>query len=406
MDEYLDVRGEDLVIKLAIFGPGDELYFWFGHMSLIIENTRTGQYNSYDYGTFSFNKDHFFVNFAMGRLWYSCESHSASSVINGYLRNNRDITLYTLYLPPEKRLEVFRFAEESILPENKFYLYHHFKDNCVTRILNIINHATGGQFREQFDNEPGRFTLRQHVRRHTWRSPFIDWILNFWMGQDIDTPTTVWEEMFLPSEVARNITDFSYKDRDGVSGNLVSDVNTVYNSFGRPAVLDIPRKQWPREFAFSLFLSLFLGLLFFIQVKSPPVGQVALGICHSLFGLIFGTAGFLLFFMNVFTEHDYTYHNINLFFCNPLLLAAFPLGIRYASADNYNKRLFAETSLRVIWLLTALGVFLSMLVKLSPNIWQQNLTDQMLILPVALTLSLEPAGLSRLIKRIFWRSLL
>jgi hypothetical protein len=223
------------------------------------------------------------------------------------------------------------------------------------------------------------------------------------MGQDIDTPTTVWDEMFLPSEVAKRIVGFSYTDADGVSRNLVSDVEKVYESYGRPAVLDAPRTQWPREFAFSLVLSLFLGFLFFVQAKSPPVGQVALGICHTFFGLVFGTAGLLLLFMSLFTEHDYTYHNINLFFCNPLLLAAVPLGLRYAAADNYNKRLSAETSLRLIWLLTVFGIFVSMLVKLSPRFWQDNLTDQMMVLPLAVTLALEPAGLRRLIKRIFWR---
>jgi hypothetical protein len=107
--------------------------------------------------------------------------------------------------------------------------------------------------------------------------------------------------------------------------------------------------------------------------------------------------------MSTFTAHDYTYHNINLLFCNPLLLAAVPLGLRYASSPNYNKRLFAESSLRLIWLLTALGIFLSMLIQVNSRFPQDNLADQLLLLPVALTLSLEPAGLRRLIERLFWR---
>jgi len=400
---FQEVRGEDLEVKIAVFGPGDELYFWWGHMALIIDNKRTGYSRSYDWGIFSFNVDQFFANFAMGRLWYESGSSSAQNVISNYMRSNRDITVFTLDLSPERREEIYRLAEESTLYENRYYLYHHFYDNCVTRILNIIDQITDGQFTEHFKNEPGRFTLRQHVRRHTWRSPFFNWILNFWMGQKIDVPISVWDEMFLPSEVARHIVDFSYIDTEGVSRNLVSDVEEVYRSYGRPAVLEVPRKQWPRELTFSLFLSLFLGFLFYVQKKSPAAGQVLLGICHTVLGFVFGTAGLVLLFMSLFTEHDYTFNNINLFFCNPLLLAAVPLGLRYASADNYNKRLFAETSLRLIWLFTVLGVFVSMLVKLSPRFWQDNLPDQMLILPVALILSLEPASLRRLIKRIFWR---
>jgi uncharacterized protein YqhQ len=107
--------------------------------------------------------------------------------------------------------------------------------------------------------------------------------------------------------------------------------------------------------------------------------------------------------MGNFTDHDYTYHNTNFLFCSPLLLVAVPLGIRYAVSKNYNSRLRCEFTLRLLWLLVVIGIFVSMLIKLFPWFWQDNLTDQMLLLPIALTLSLEPAGLKRMIERIFWR---
>ena len=397
------VPGEDLVVKVALFGPGTELYFWWGHIALIIENTRTRQARSFDFGLFSLENAEFFVNFAFGRLWYSSGMIPAAISIGGYVNNNRSVTLFTLDLPPERREAVLAFAEYSVRPENRYYLYHHFDDNCSTRIRDILDIATYGQFSEAFLYKPGRFTFRQHIRRHTWHSPFFDWILNFWMGQGIDAPITVWQEMFLPSEVAKRITEFTFTDSYGNIRQLVSDIEYYFEAEGRPPVLDIPRQRWPHALALSLAVALFLGFLFFVQSKSPAAGQVALGICHSLFGLVFGITGLMLFFMSTFTAHDYTFNNINLFFCNPLLLAAIPLGIKYASASCYNKRLFIELSLRLLWLLTFLGIIVSMLVKLSPHFWQQNLTDQLLLLPIALILAFEPKGLRRLIERIFWR---
>jgi hypothetical protein len=395
--------GSELTIKIAVMGPGDELYFWWGHIALVIDDARTGQSHFYDYGLFSFDKDNFFVNFAFGRLWYSCGVSSAANNIVGYVFTNRDVVLYTLDLLPEKREEVRRKAESDILPENRDYLYNHFSHNCATPVINIIDAATDGQFRAQYGNEPGRFTLRQHVRRHTWFSPFIDWILNFWMGQGIDTSITVWDEMFLPSEVGKRISEFQYTDSRGDSRSLVSGTEVVYESQDRHPVLEFPRRQWPRELALSLFISLILCGMFLLQAKSTAHGQVALGITHSLLGLFFGVAGLLLFFMSNFTDHDYTWHNSNLLFCNPLLLIAFPLGIRYAVSKNYNSRLRTEFILRLLWLLVVLGIVASMLIKLLPWFWQQNLTDQMLMLPIALVLSLEPAGLKRMIERVFWR---
>jgi len=208
-------RGEDLTVRIAVFGPGTELYFWWGHIAMIIDDDATGRSYLYDYGLFFIQGAGFFTNFALGRLIFSTGRLPTWNGFAGYIMNNRDIIVYTLDIPPEKREMILRQAQWDVLPENSDYLYHHFRHNCVTPLLHLIDMATEGQFKGRFANEPGRFTLRQHVRRHTWHSPFIDWILNFWMGQVIDVPTTVWDEMFLPSEAARNIADFEFVDPDG-----------------------------------------------------------------------------------------------------------------------------------------------------------------------------------------------
>jgi hypothetical protein len=396
-------RGDNLTIKIAVMGPGDELYFWWGHIALVIDDASSSQSRFYDYGVFTFGAENFFVNFAFGRLYYSSAVSAASGNYTLYQHFNRDITLYTLDIPPYKREQIREYAENSVLPENRLYLYHHFKKNCTGPILEVLNMATDGQFEEHYSAEPGRFTLRQHVRRHTWFSPAVDWVLNFWMGQDIDTPITILQEMFVPSEIAKRICEFTYTDSHGVSRPLVSNVEEIWRSQGRHPVLDTPRRQWPGTLAFSLFLAAALGFLFYVQQKRPALGQVALGIFHSLSGIVFGGAGLVLFFLSLFTDHDYTYHNANLLFCNPLFLAAIPLGICYAKSKNYYKRLPVEFALRLLWLLCALGIFASMLIKLLPQFWQQNLVDQTLMLPIALVLSLEPVGLKRMLRRLFWR---
>jgi len=389
----LFAEGENLTLKVAVMGPGDELYFWWGHIGLIIEDTVAGSSRFYDYGLFSFDNENFFYNFAFGRLLYSCGVSSTAGNLNSYVNTNRDIFVYTLDLPPEKRAEVKRFADFNVLPENRDYYYHHFRDNCSTRIRDIIDLATDGQFKEQYGNAPGRYTLREHVRRHTWFSPVGDWLLNFWMGQGIDTPITVWVDMFLPAEVGKRIEEFMYTDADGIRRKLVTSVETVYRAKNRPAVLEIPRKQWPRQLVFSLALSAIFGFFFFLQAKKIRAGVVLCGISMSLCGLVFGIAAVLLYFMNLFTNHDYTYNNANMLFATPLLLAAVPLGICYALTKDHDKRVTYDALLRLLWLLTVIGIFVSMAIKLLPWFWQKNLTDQMLMLPIALTFTVQPVGL-------------
>jgi len=394
----LFAEGENLTLKIAVIGPGDELYFWWGHIALIIEDSIKGTSSFYDYGIFSFDNENFFFNFAIGRLLYSCGVTPTEWNIANYFYTNRDMKVYTLDLPPEKRMEVLNFAETNVLPENRDYLYHHFDDNCSTRIRDIIDLMTDGQFYEQYGKAPARFTFRQHVRRHTWFSPAADWALNFWMGQVIDKPIYMWDEMFLPSEVGKNIEDFWYTGADGIRRKLVTSEETVYSAKGRPVVLDVPRKQWPRELAFSLVLSAIFGSFFYLQYKKIRAGRILIGriltgVSMSISGLVFGFAGLLLYFMNIFSDHTYTYQNFNMLFGTPLLLAAVPLGIYYAFTKNEQKRLFYEALLRLLWLLTALGVLVSMALNLLPAFYQQNLTDQMLVLPIALVFAFQPAGL-------------
>ena len=207
---FLFANGENLTVKIAVMGQGTELYYWWGHISLIIEDSRTNRSYLYDYGLFSFNQEDFFINFAMGRMAYKCGVSPTELGLDVYRAKNRSITIYTLDIPPEARVRVRDFVEWNILPENHTYNYHHFFDNCSTRIRDIIDLATDGQFKEKFGEKmsENNFTLRDHVRRHTWFSPFYDWLLNFWMGQVIDTPLTIWEEMFLPAEVGRRMEDF------------------------------------------------------------------------------------------------------------------------------------------------------------------------------------------------------
>ncbi|MCL2176056.1 MAG: DUF4105 domain-containing protein [Treponema sp.] len=398
-----ETDGENLTIKIAVAGAGTELYFWWGHIALVIEDSDTGRNYFYDYGLFSFDSENFYANFAMGLMMYSCGASSAEASIATFKRRNRSVVYYTLDLPPETKVKIRDFVEENILPQNRDYRYHLFRDNCSTRIRDIIDYATDGQFKDEYGDLDGRFTLRDHVRRHTYFSPFADWFLNFLMGQVIDTPIKVWDDMFIPAEVGRLIQEFSYNDVNGVTRKLVSSpesIEVIFESSGRPDVLDIPRKQWPMQLAFSLVLCAIFGLFFYIYSKNIRAGRTLAGISMSLCGLVFGLSGLLLYFMAIFTDHDYTYQNLNMIFSSPILLAAVPIGIGYAAAKN-SKIIVYDFLSRIIWLFTAAAVLVSMLLNLLPWFYQKNLPEQLLMLPFSILLAFQPVGLQAIIDKYF-----
>jgi hypothetical protein len=389
-------RGDDLTLKIAVMGPGDELYFWWGHLAIVVEDAARGDARLYDYGVFSFDSEDFFLNFAFGRMTYQSVRSSAERVYQRYINDNRDVTLYTLDLDAETKARVAAFLEWNVRPENRDYRYHHFRDNCVTRILNVLDEEIGGQFYGKYGSEPGRFTLRQHVRRHTWFSPFADWLLCFLMGQGIDRQITKREEMFLPSEVGRNIVDFTYIDSEGRERKLVSDIEIVNKAAGRPPVLEVPRKQWPSELVLGIGIAAALIAVMRIRKRQERCGRVLWGAINMLFGLFLGLVGSLLFFLTFFTDHDYVWHNANVIFINPLLLAAVPLGLIVMFSKKPVKVMFSETLLRGLWTYVLLGGLVSMLIKLSPAYFQQNQVTLALIMPFAAVLSIIPDLVSRI----------
>ena len=113
-----------------------------------------------------------------------------------------------------------------------------------------------------------------------------------------------------------------------------------------------------------------------------------MGITQSLLGLFFGLAGSMLFFMTFFSNHDYTFHNSNILYVNPLLLGAVPLGIIFGFTKKEKKRFISARLLKILWIYVLLGGLLTMVIKLFPAYYQQNQVTQAMVLPIALTLVL------------------
>jgi hypothetical protein len=367
----------------VVYGPSDEIFIWWGHAALIVENTRWHYSRVFDWGIFSYPGDNFLQNFLNNQVQYNCAAESLD--FQPYIDEDRDITVYTLDLDADQKERILAYAENSVLPENRYYNYHEFRDNCSTRIRDIIDIGTGGQFREWAARSPARFSIRQHIRRFTWFRPAWDWFLDFLMGQDLDAAITVWDEMFLPVEVGRHITGFSYTDSSGAGRRLVRSVEIVNSSRMRPPVLSAPPRRWPGDLLLGMLPAALVPGLRILRKKKPLAGRIARGVFQGLAGLAFGTLGFVLLYARSFMKNDYVRQNINLLFINPLLLAAAPLGM-FAAVRRSVK---PEKYLRILWAGAAAAGFLSLLLRVLPFFSQQNQAALALVLPTAALLGLS-----------------
>ena len=376
---------DNLIFKMAVFGPSDEIYIWWGHAALIVENTEWNYSRIFDWGIFSYPSDNFLWDFIHNEVSYKCAVGPARNDIDMYISEDRDIIVYTLDLDREGKDRILKYAENNTLSENCYYQYHQFRDNCSTGIRRLIDMGTGGQFREKFENLPGRFTYREHVRRFIWFRPLADWFLGFLMGQTLDEQISVWEEMFLPVELARNMVDFRYADHAGLERKLVSSIELLNQSKNRPPVLNAPRNIWTPSLVLGLFAGVFFLLLGVLREKLPPLGRIIWGLAQSVLGFFLGAAGTVLFYGEFIIPDDYIRQNINLLFVNPLLFVMVPLGI--CAAFDKPCRLRPEKCLRILWTYECAALILSLLIKGLPFFHQQNQPVQCLLLPAAAVLS-------------------
>ena len=194
--------GDHLSIKLVTIDPGKDLTTWWGHTGIIVEDTVTKSGRFYNYGLFSFDQENFTLNFARGRLVFWVGVWDAGMALQFYQGMDRTIRIQTLDLSPEQKLATANFLAWNVRPENREYLYDHYFDNCATRVRDLFDKILAGAFLRDND-QPGRMSLRDHTRRHTHRSYFMDWLLMFLMNDSIDKPIRQWDEMFLPTELER-----------------------------------------------------------------------------------------------------------------------------------------------------------------------------------------------------------
>ena len=131
-----------LEIDLVTVGRGDPLYVWFGHTGLVVRDKRVDRSVMYDYGIFSFD-DGFYKTFAMGRLNYQVWATSALARLNQAVSSERSVTKLKLNLDDSATIETINFLNFNVKEENNTYLYHHYRENCSTKIRHIIDKAVG-----------------------------------------------------------------------------------------------------------------------------------------------------------------------------------------------------------------------------------------------------------------------
>ncbi|HYU54500.1 MAG TPA: DUF4105 domain-containing protein, partial [Gemmatimonadaceae bacterium] len=242
---------------------------------------------------------------------------------------NRSILSQELNLSPAQRLKLQQFVQWNALPQNKFYRYDYYRDNCSTRLRDALDHALGGQLQTATVSRMTSGTFRRHTQRlMTGDIPLYTGV-TLALGHPADKPISIWEEMFLPVRMANDLRSVSITDSTDNPIPLVRSEAAMFMA-GRSPEPSSPPNYLPLFVAVGIVFAALLVVL----VRSAEGGHRAAlfgaTALATLWSLVAGIAGLALVFAWVFTKHYFMGRNENLLHFDPLsivLVVLIPLSI-------------------------------------------------------------------------------
>jgi hypothetical protein len=312
--------GSNLTVYLLTFGMGDAVWERFGHNAIWIKDRTRGTDVTYNWGMFDFDQPHFLRRFLTGDTRYWMEAIDLAPMIRYYQQRNRSILSQELNLTPGQRLKLQQFVQWNALPQNKFYRYDYYRDNCSTRLRDAIDHAVMGQLQLATVNRVTSGTYRWHTQRlMTGDIPLYTGV-TLALGHPADKPISVWEEMFLPVRMANDLRSVSIPDSTGARIPIVRSEMALFTAGRSPEPAE-PPNYFPWYVAGGILLAGALVVL----VRSAEGGHraafFAATAIATLWSLIAGLLGTALVIAWLFTKHYFMGRNENLMHFDPLSLA-------------------------------------------------------------------------------------
>jgi hypothetical protein len=196
-------------VELVTMGPGNDIFEAFGHGTLCVTDELHPVGVCYGYGNFNFSDPLTLVwDFVRGRARFWVGPTELPRILDRYGRDDRTIYMQRLPLTPDQARALSAALERDLLPENRYYLYHHFKDNCTTRLRDHLDRVTGGGFRAAFADRGTGQTLRQlSTSGYLGDVPMLI-ATEIVEGYFADRPASVWDAMFLPDYLRRGVEEY------------------------------------------------------------------------------------------------------------------------------------------------------------------------------------------------------
>lgn len=295
-------------IHVITCGPYQgEVYSAFGHSAIRVKDPVKGYDILYNYGVFDFDQPNFYLKFARGHLYYMLGVTDYRRFRDVYIYYNRYIHEQVLNLTADQEQKLFDFLQWNALPENQYYMYDYFYDNCATRVRDAVITTFGDSV--EFDGSyiDTNYTIRDLTDLYLVQQPWGDLGIDLCLGLPMDKEATPFMYMFLPDYVEQGFNHATIM-RDGKKVPLVKETIVTYSSVPEEnqASLITPMIAFIVLFVAGAFLT-YLGF----KRNKRFVTMDAF-----VFSVV-GVVGWLFLFLWIGTDHNAAAINFNLIWAVP-----------------------------------------------------------------------------------------
>jgi len=306
-----------LRVELITLGPGPLVWERFGHNALRVVDPASGLDVAYNWGMFSFDEPGFLGRLLKGTMMYWMAPFDSEGMLAAYRGADRSIWIQELALTDAQKVELRDILATNALPQNAYYRYDYYRDNCSTRVRDALDRVTGGRVRAVLQGAPTGTSYRWHTRRLLQDMPSMYTGIQLVLSGRADREIDRWEEAFLPVKLMEAVREVRVLDDAGVERPLVASEREDYRSLAvsEPAA---PPRAWPWFLGLGLALAAVLAALASVGAGWSRALTALLG---GAWGAAAGIAGVVLIGAWLFTDHVFWYPNWNLLQTNPLGLA-------------------------------------------------------------------------------------
>lgn len=331
---------EQSTISLLTMEPGTDVYAVFGHSAVRVKDPSIRLDLVYNYGTFDFDAPNFYLNFLRGKLNYKLAAQRFDKLPRVYQRDNRSMYEQNFNLSLSDKQAVFDFLHENYQPENRYYQYDFFYDNCATRIRDIFEKVLQKRLVYIPKDSSRQVSFRQLLDEYIAISPWLDFGIDLILGIPADRLADYRQQMFLP-DYLMNALQTSNVQIDSLTVDLVDNKEILVQSIATEE-----DKSWFTPNAVAWFL--FCYILFWTAIVQKQWIKNVMDI--KTFGLL-GIIGLILSFMWWGTDHTATNQNLNLLWANPLYLLLVLPALRTKTTAQTRIWIFGATGLILLGVL-------------------------------------------------------